>query len=288
MDRVLGVVRHPSALSVRLLAAGWAELAPGGWSWRQLQKPFWSLYRNDADGARVTVGGRTVDLAAGRGWLIPAWTPLRTACSATIRHLYLYLDLTGLPEGMPGPSVPPALPTPAGAALGWLDALAAGGPRPLGWGEQARLLALVLDTVAPWLPERPTTADPRLEPALALMTAHPERRFTVAALARHCRLGDDAFTRRFRAALGTTPVQHLRRLRAERAAHLLRTTADGADAIAAACGLGNRTYMTRVFRAVFARTPAAVRRGEWDDAFPLGVRHPGPGRWHHSGFGFRA
>jgi AraC-like DNA-binding protein len=286
MDRLLGVERYPDALGVRLLAAGRADLAPGGWSWRRLQKPFWTFYLNDRPGASVTVDGGEVALAPGRGYLIPAWTPFRTACAGQVRHLYLYLELGGLAEPPLVAGAPAVLELPADAELGWLAAVADQPGRRLGCGEQARLLALVLAAVAPWLPAGPPPAvpDPRLAPALALMEAHPERPFTVAALARRCRLGDDAFTRRFRAAFATTPVQHLRRLRARRAATLLRSTDWSTARIAAACGFGNRTYLARVFRETYAQSPATYRQARWDDAFPLGSARQG--RWHHQGFAF--
>jgi transcriptional regulator GlxA family with amidase domain len=90
-------------------------------------------------------------------------------------------------------------------------------------------------------------------------------------------LGDDAFTRRFRAALGATPAQYLRRLRVQEAARLLLDGDQELATVARACGLGNPAYLSRVFRAVTGMAPAAWRRTRWrtpPDAPPPGSDPP--------------
>jgi AraC family transcriptional regulator len=52
----------------------------------------------------------------------------------------------------------------------------------------------------------------------------------------------------------------LRRLRAERAAALLRTTTRPLIEVAADCGFAHQAHMTRVFRAMFGVTPGEYRR----------------------------
>jgi AraC-like DNA-binding protein len=261
-DGVLRFERLPAGVGIRLRGIGWSALQPGGWQWR-LSKPYWVFYRNDRDGAEVTLGGLTVPLRTGRGYLIPPRQPYRTSCTAALRHLYVYLELSGL-----GPHSAAALgrilEVPAAIDLGWLDEVAAQAGRALGDAEQLRLLGVVLATLRGLLPDGPPASgvDRALAPALAHLARHFAQPLAVADLAQRCRLRENAFTARFRAAYGTTAVQYLRRLRAERAATLLSTTSWGTSRIARACGFGNRTYLARVFREVIGITPGEYRHAQ--------------------------
>lgn len=258
-DGVLRFERLPVGLGIRLRGIGWSALQPGRWQWR-LSKPYWVFYRNDRDGAEVTIGGVTVPLRRGRGYLIPPRQPYRTSCAAELRHLYVYLELSGL-----GPlstaALGPILEVPPAIDLAWLDPIAAQAGRALGDAEQLRLLGVVLSTLRERLPDGPpaNSVDQALAPALAHLERHFAQPLAVADLAQRCKLRENAFTARFRAAYGATAVQYLRRLRAERAATLLSTTSWGASRIARACGFGNRTYLARVFREVIGITPGEYR-----------------------------
>ncbi len=259
-DGVLCFERLPAGLGIRLRGIGWSALQPGKWQWR-LSKPYWVFYRNDRDGAEVTVNGLTVPLRAGRGYLIPPRQPYRTSCAAALRHLYVYLDLSGLARRSAAALHGRIHEVPPGVDLAWLDGIAAQAGRRLGDGEQLRLLALVLTTLQARLPDGPPAlaADQQLSPALAYLERHLAQPLTVAALAARCRLRENAFTARFRAAFGSTAVQYLRQRRAERAATLLSTTSWGMARIAVASGFGNRTYLARVFREVIGITPGEYR-----------------------------
>jgi AraC-like DNA-binding protein len=64
----------------------------------------------------------------------------------------------------------------------------------------------------------------------------------------------------FRTAYGETLGARLRRIRAQRAAALIRGTQVSLIEIAAQCGFAHQSHMTRVFRSVFGVTPAHYRR----------------------------
>jgi AraC-like DNA-binding protein len=79
------------------------------------------------------------------------------------------------------------------------------------------------------------------------------------SLARLARLSPYHFIRTFRAAVGATPHQYLRRLRLRRAALRLRTaTATVAD-VAFECGFGDISTFNRAFRREFGATPRVFR-----------------------------
>jgi AraC family transcriptional regulator len=66
--------------------------------------------------------------------------------------------------------------------------------------------------------------------------------------------------RSFRTGCGETLGARLRRIRAERAAAMIRTTSAPLIEIAADCGFAHQAHMTRVFRALFGLTPGRYRR----------------------------
>ena len=68
------------------------------------------------------------------------------------------------------------------------------------------------------------------------------------------------FCRRFKAATGETLGQHLRRLRVEHAAQLLRSTHLDLESIARRCGLERAATLIRIFRMTQGMTPGIYRR----------------------------
>lgn len=66
--------------------------------------------------------------------------------------------------------------------------------------------------------------------------------------------------RRFRRAVGCSPLQYVLRLRLEAARDLLLTTGRDIPAIAEDCGFSDRYHLSRAFSARFGMGPAACRR----------------------------
>ena len=84
--------------------------------------------------------------------------------------------------------------------------------------------------------------------------------WTVRRMAQCCGLGVTRFTDYCRRLTNTTPMQHLNRMRLERAARLLREQ-DGLtnEQIAGQCGFSSAQYFATVFRRHFGRTPQQYR-----------------------------
>jgi len=64
----------------------------------------------------------------------------------------------------------------------------------------------------------------------------------------------------FRRFFGCTPAEYVRRCRVERAAMLVRDTAQPLVEIAVACGFVDQSHFTRAFARTFATSPGAYRR----------------------------
>jgi AraC-like DNA-binding protein len=115
------------------------------------------------------------------------------------------------------------------------------------------LASLYRDAAAP--------RDHRLVRALALMSDRLAEPWTVEALAAAVGMSRAAFARRFVAAFGVAPLQHLHEQRMETAAALLRDTEQGLAAIAAQVGYASEFAFSRAFKRHHGLSPSVYRRG---------------------------
>jgi len=83
---------------------------------------------------------------------------------------------------------------------------------------------------------------------------------TIAQLAGQCGLSVSHFARSFRQTLGMPPHQWLTEKRLQRARELLQETELDLAAVAAACGFGDQSHLTRVFSRKVGLSPGKWRR----------------------------
>ncbi len=95
---------------------------------------------------------------------------------------------------------------------------------------------------------------------VAHLVTHLDESPDLAALARLACLSPFHFHRVFRGMVGETPLELLRRLRLERAAHQLRHDATTVTAVAFNAGYETHEAFTRAFRAAFGAAPSVFRR----------------------------
>jgi AraC-like DNA-binding protein len=254
---------------LRLLKIDTLNLSVGAWASRHICDPFWRLYRNDDDGAFLSLPDREPFLLhAGRVYLVPAGVLFSCGQSAPFRHFYLHFDVVGLPR-LTLTSLfdgPVGLPqdTEFEARVGALRGI--GEPNARRWRAKAlafEALARHIETVPEALRARALGRAAALEPvapALALIESAPGGDLDVPTLARACCFSTDHFARLFKNSVGQPPAAYVQSRRIERAAERLLTTDDTLDAISESCGLGNRFYLSRVFARKMGVPPAAYRR----------------------------
>lgn len=92
-----------------------------------------------------------------------------------------------------------------------------------------------------------------------LETHFPEA-LTLDSLARIAGLSQRTFARRFKKAVGDTPLEYLQALRISKARTLLETTADPIDAVTWAVGYEDVSSFRRLFKRVTGLSPTAYRR----------------------------
>jgi len=76
----------------------------------------------------------------------------------------------------------------------------------------------------------------------------------------HSGLTQRTFARRFLAATGQRPIDHVQALRMESARHLLETRGDAVDDVGAEVGYEDPTFFRRLFKRTTGLTPASYRR----------------------------
>jgi AraC-like DNA-binding protein len=107
--------------------------------------------------------------------------------------------------------------------------------------------------------------DPQVRRALTLMherSAHP---WTLEELAQNAGLSRTALAERFRAAMGDTPLSHLRVLRMQRAMRLLAETDHKLEAVAAQVGYQDAFSFSKVFKRTVGVSPKAFRQQDAAD-----------------------
>lgn len=109
-------------------------------------------------------------------------------------------------------------------------------------------------------PPGPPHADAAVRRAEEAMAADPARAWRIADLARLAALSERSLHRRFAAATGQSPLDHLAALRMAAAQDMLADTRQPVDAIAAAVGYANTDAFRRAFVRHSGRAPSAYRR----------------------------
>ncbi|MBF6139918.1 helix-turn-helix domain-containing protein [Nocardia farcinica] len=105
----------------------------------------------------------------------------------------------------------------------------------------------------------PADPDTSLQPVLDWMQANLHRPLTLDDIAAHGAMSVRSLNRRFRAEIGTTPLQWLLRARVHRAQELLETTGLSVDRVAEESGFGSATTLRYHFTRLTRTSPQAYR-----------------------------
>lgn len=125
----------------------------------------------------------------------------------------------------------------------------------------AQLLALLFTARQGQSPAEPPSP-PALQRAVEQMKLFYFQKHRAAELAALCGMSESHFTRLFRAAFGTTPIDWLRRERINQAKRRLAETNDAIKEIAAQVGYGDHYFFSKDFKQLTGVPPREYRRRE--------------------------
>ncbi|MBN8466213.1 helix-turn-helix domain-containing protein [Corallococcus exiguus] len=102
-------------------------------------------------------------------------------------------------------------------------------------------------------------SDPALRLVERFITANLGRQLTLEELARAAATSPRTLARRVQAGLGMTPLEFVQRVRVAHASHLLETTRDSVDDVAARVGYADAAAFRRVYRRYAGESPRGRR-----------------------------
>lgn len=106
----------------------------------------------------------------------------------------------------------------------------------------------------------PTTRDSALARAIEHLEKHMDQPYALDSLAAAAAVSPRTLLRHFQQALGHSPLDHLHRLRCDRARLLLEITLESVPSIALSCGYADPAAFRRIFARHVGLTPAAYRQ----------------------------
>lgn len=104
--------------------------------------------------------------------------------------------------------------------------------------------------------------DRQMKSAITSMHDDPAHRWTVETLAERSGMSRSIFALRFKATVGTSPMEYLTRWRMLLAGHRLTTSGDPVSAIALSLGYESESAFSKAFRRVMRSSPRQYRRAE--------------------------
>ena len=102
--------------------------------------------------------------------------------------------------------------------------------------------------------------NPRVWIVTDFMNANLHRRIRLAELAGAANLSSSRFSHAFKTQTGISPGEYLRRLRMEKARHLLATSVLRIKEIMAMAGYNSKSHFVRHFRRYFGLSPSGYRK----------------------------
>ncbi len=101
--------------------------------------------------------------------------------------------------------------------------------------------------------------DVRIKQMLQYIHSHYHEDISLAQIAKSASVSESECLRCFRNTIGTTPVQYLKSYRLQRAAGLLKNTAEKIVDVGVQCGFQDMSYFAKLFREVYGCSPTEFR-----------------------------
>lgn len=100
----------------------------------------------------------------------------------------------------------------------------------------------------------------QLQRATEMMASDLTQRVSLFDVARHCDVSPSHFSRAFKVSTGLSPSHWMRKLRIDRAKHLLRESGASLTDVGSECGFADQAHFTRTFSRYVGVSPGSWRR----------------------------
>jgi AraC-like DNA-binding protein len=232
------------------------------WRHKNLQTPYWRIYRNNDNHGIIFHNDRTIPLRSGLVYLIAPETPYGSDLNGDCDHLFLHF-LAPSPFDLCRNYIHVLAETPAiTQAIDLITAEQLDSPSrisPLAGMAALSLIASALITLPPERLASPRP-DPRLLPVVKTILAAPEKNHTNGALAALAGMSVNTFIRRFSRGYNLPPQQYILAERLRKACFLLQYSTLSIEEIAEQTGFCDRFYFTRMFSRFRHISPAEFRQ----------------------------
>ena len=99
-----------------------------------------------------------------------------------------------------------------------------------------------------------------LSPALSLLSSHPEKAFSITALAKECSISEVYFRKKFKQTFGITPVEYRNNLRLEQAKIKLESGEMTVQEISDFFGYSTVSHFIQQFKKRYGASPLAYKK----------------------------
>jgi AraC-like DNA-binding protein len=247
-----------------------SEMVDDYWDGKTIVNPFWRAYIADRPGVALTHAGRRLPYHIDRITVIPAWVPFVFHTAPDVGHAYIHFNVVDVSGDLQRQLFPGPFSLGDQLLLDDFRTFA----RDLVNDQQSALLGLGGQSLAQRVLlnafltlsghqraqlEHAQQGRGRLAPALTFIDENLDQTIGVSDLGDILAVGKAHCIRIFKQHLGQTPMQYILDRRIERAAALITNENDTLDEIAAQVGLGERRYLSRVFRQRLGMRPSDYR-----------------------------
>lgn len=133
---------------------------------------------------------------------------------------------------------------------------------------ESNALALVIAVICMLSPNATTAfknkpygmSDFRKKKVFEYIDANIHRQISLAELADTVNLSQFHFSRKFKNAVGVSPLSYLANRRVEMAKKMIHSSSEKLSQVAYSCGFASQSHLTTVFKTVTGTTPAAYRK----------------------------
>lgn len=266
------------ALRLRMLQSGAGEQTKQGWI-HEKTVPYCIIAEAVRGRYVLKCGGVSIETGPGEAWVTAPDTPLHithtfdpsTDGSMYIRYVHFSFTIFDRIDVLQLLKMPMKLKQsdykPVGEAIGELNRFnTPEAAADLIW--QARRLELafrILSSVCRAAEPEPQSAlllarTRRFKPLSDYLHANLAAQITASDMAKACHLSLSGFHRYFREYAGTTPLNHLKRIRLSEAARLLLSTDLSLAGIADRVGFTNPFHLSREFKREYRQSPSTYRQ----------------------------